>query len=485
MKTKKSKFPQWVLAHKRPKTEIRFINGHYYLYEITSKWNPEKKRSQKITGKLLGKITQEGFIESDKNKLRQMTKQALKTPPSVKEYGSSLLSQSLFSDEITHIKNHFDNLWQEIVSLALIRLFYQAPIKNIGYCFETSYLSELYNGMTLGAKRVSALYRKLGTLRENALSYMKTFIGENDHLLIDATNIISYSKQIEISQIGYNSKREYDPQINLMLLFSSTIQIPVYYRTIPGNIREVSAFKHTLDECGAQKVTIVADKGFYSEENIDTLEKFHTKYIIPLRRSNGLIDYELLQNKDQLNYFEFQKRYIWYVSYKVNHRVIHLYLDNDLMVREEKDYLSRIQSMPEEYNFNEFKKKRNRFGTIALITNITDADAESIYCDYKVRNQVEIMIDSLKNTIMADASYMHNEDAFNGWMFINFIALQFYYKISKLLREHKLLHKYSPSDLILNLQNIRKAKINNNWVDCEITNKTRKLLEKLSLLPIT
>ncbi len=78
MKKQKSKLPKWVLAHKMPKTEIRLINGHYYVYEVTSKWNPEKKRSQKITGKLLGKITQEGFIESDKNKLRQMTKKVLK-----------------------------------------------------------------------------------------------------------------------------------------------------------------------------------------------------------------------------------------------------------------------------------------------------------------------------------------------------------------------------------------------------------------------
>ncbi len=35
--------------------------------------------------------------------------------------------------------------------------------------------------------------------------------------------------------------------------------------------------------------------------------------------------------------------------------MIQIYLDNDLMVREEKEYLSRIKSIPEEYNINEFK----------------------------------------------------------------------------------------------------------------------------------
>ncbi|MEA1874856.1 MAG: hypothetical protein U9N51_10590 [Bacteroidota bacterium] len=52
-----AKHPEWTLKYKEKGTELRFINKTYYLYKITSKWNPEKKRSQKITLGLLGKIT--------------------------------------------------------------------------------------------------------------------------------------------------------------------------------------------------------------------------------------------------------------------------------------------------------------------------------------------------------------------------------------------------------------------------------------------
>ena len=55
-------YPEWVTAHRQKGTEIRFIKGQYYVYAVSSKWNPEKKRSQKITGKLIGKITPTGFI---------------------------------------------------------------------------------------------------------------------------------------------------------------------------------------------------------------------------------------------------------------------------------------------------------------------------------------------------------------------------------------------------------------------------------------
>ena len=53
---KKSLHPEWALACKRKGTELRLLKGKYYLYEVTSKWNPQKKRSVKITGKFLGRI---------------------------------------------------------------------------------------------------------------------------------------------------------------------------------------------------------------------------------------------------------------------------------------------------------------------------------------------------------------------------------------------------------------------------------------------
>lgn len=39
--------PEWVAKHKVKGTEVRLFKGKYYLYEISSKWNKEKKRAQK------------------------------------------------------------------------------------------------------------------------------------------------------------------------------------------------------------------------------------------------------------------------------------------------------------------------------------------------------------------------------------------------------------------------------------------------------
>ena len=80
---------------------------------------------------------------------------------------------------------------------------------------------------------------------------------------------------------------------------------------------------------------------------------------------------------------------------------------------------------------------------------------------------------------------MQNEKALEGWMFINMIALKWYYTILNLLKKHGLNKKYSPMDFLLFLCEIKKVKINDQWYDAEITKNTRELLQSLNILPIT
>jgi len=49
------------------------------------------------------------------------------------------------------------------------------------------------------------------------------------------------------------------------------------------------------------------------------------------------------------------------------------------------------------------------------------------------------MFDAMKNIIDADRTYIQNGDAIEGWMFVNHIALQFYYLIYQQLIAHKLI----------------------------------------------
>jgi len=84
-----------------------------------------------------------------------------------------------------------------------------------------------------------------------------------------------------------------------MFIFSVNQQSPVYYRLLPGNIKDVSAFKLCLQESGVEDVTVIIDKGFASKKNIETLLKEELKFIIPLPRDSKLIDYQKAKSGDK------------------------------------------------------------------------------------------------------------------------------------------------------------------------------------------
>ena len=155
------------------------------------------------------------------------------------------------------------------------------------------------------------------------------------------THVISHSDNIEEAQPGYNNTMSFEPQVNLMYLFSLDQHEPVYYRLLPGNIRDVKAFALTIQECGIIGVVLIADKGFYSKKNVRLLNEAHLSYTIPLQRGSSLIPYKSneIENKNKWDgYFGFNGKIIWYRQSEN----VTLYWDQELKISEEKDYIKRI-----------------------------------------------------------------------------------------------------------------------------------------------
>lgn len=479
--------PKWALECKRKGTELRRINGKYYLYEVTSKWNPEKKRSVKITGKFLGKITEaDGFVESEKARLR---KQQIRIERiQVKEFGITSAIEHLFTEIVSSLKKFFPNCWQQLIILAYGRLVYQSSLKNMSFHYGNSYLSEQYPGIDMSAKSLSYFFRELGGDRQKIVEFCSSFKISEDCILFDGTDIFSHSEQMDLPKFSKSKFGTYDDMINLMNVFSVKLQTPVYYRLLPGNIKDVSAFKICLQESGVKDATIIIDKGFASMSNIEALEKEDLKFIIPLPRNSSLIDYQKIKSGDKRlfdGYFQYEGRYIWHYTTSVDEKKsVTVFLDEELRNREEKDYLNRIESKAVNYSVEKFHDKRHTFGTIAAIRN-RDKSAQQTYTEYKTRGQVEIMIDTLKNIVDADRTYMQNQMALEGWMFVNLIALKWYYQILNLLKRHELNKRYSPADFLTFLAEVKMVKINDIWQRAEVTQKNLKLMQKLEILPIT
>lgn len=470
--------PDWIEKYKRPKTEIHFNNGSYYMYSVSYKYSPEKKRTIKISGKLLGKITEEdGFIQSPKDKLRETYTGTI----SVAEYGCTHLFLSHMKTELEYLEKAFANTgidWKQIAAGAMMRWIYRSPIKMMDFHWQNSYHGNQWK-ISINEKQMSELLKQLGDSRNNILDYFSSFPISGEHLLIDTTNIPSKSELIESVTLGYNHRMSFHPQTNLLFIFSTKLQMPIYYRVVAGNIRDVKSFSFSLLESGISDAVVVTDKGFYSKENIDLLKTTELQFIIPLRRSSGLINYQPLENgskREMSDYFEFDGRVIWYYENKGDQDRIILFYDEKLKVQETQDYLRRVTTHPEEYTKEGFFDKEFEFGTLGFITNLTD-NAEKVYQTYKCRGQIEQVFDAYKNFLEADRTYMQNEKSLSGWSFINFLAIQAYYKLYKHMKAKKELKKYSVEDLLHIACRKKKLLLKDKWVDSEITKKNLNIYE--------
>ena len=467
-------YPDWVTKHRKPGTNISKIGDKYYLYEVTSVWDKEKKRAKKITKQYLGRITEDGFVPK-KEKAASLPL----VPPAVKNYGGTVLAENLGAEILQRLREFFPELAEMIFAISILRLLYNHPFKRLESEYKHSFLSEMFGALDLSGRNLTAFLRVLGDSRDRIVAFMKSFMAEGGHILFDGTSIISKSEKLEINNVGYNAHRQYDPQVNLLYAFSSTGQIPVYYRVVAGNIRDVTALTLCIKESGIKDITVIMDKGCGSKANFEALESAGLSYIAPLRRNSepySKTKFESGNKADLDGHFLFNSRPIWY--YVEND--VCFYLDSELKTQEEKDYCLRMERNPDEYTKEGFLEKQFKFGTIALKTNLS-LPADQIYFMYKERAQIEQTFDFLKNLLEQDKSYMQSQNSMEGWAFLNHISLMLCYQIYNLLRQKNLLSMFSVEDLISHLKYIHKIKIPDGWLSSEISKKTLAFLDQLDL----
>ena len=148
--------------------EIRSISGHFYVYEISSKWDPIKKKAVKVTGKTVGKITlEDGFIPNTYGMRRTMP-----LCPLVKNYGAYAILQQLSGSMENHLKKNFPDIYREISVIAMLRLVTGCKGKRIKREFEASYLNDIHPDLGCSDYTVRNLVQKLGTRTGEMASFM-------------------------------------------------------------------------------------------------------------------------------------------------------------------------------------------------------------------------------------------------------------------------------------------------------------------------
>ena len=402
---------------------------------------------------------------------------------STKEYGLVAFIRCFCSDIIEPLKDYFPHQWEWLIVALYCRLLNASPLKNMGYYYRKSFLSEELN-VSVTPAVISQMLRDISKNRIPAVEYMQHLSGskKTDMMLIDATSIIWYSENLSRVNLGLSKQHTYEPLFNLLYFYSPQNYLPAFYRLFNGNIKDVTMVSTAIKESGYSDTILIADKGFFSEKNLQLLEQEKINYIIPLKRSSKLIDYKRYESLTQSkNNFLFEGRVIYYDSYPVeSNRTVHLFIDEQMMIQEKRDFVMRIEKECNGYTSNVFVKKMPEFGTFSAITAM-QTDERTLFLNYKSRVYVEILFDGVKNILGNDYTYMRDDDALEGWMFINHLAFLVHHKIYALLKQNDLIKKYSVRDFIEYVADVKKIKIKDEWLDEPIVAEQKKLLDKLNI----
>ena len=470
--------------------EIRSIGGYYYVYLVSSKWDAEKGRPQKVTGKSIGKVTEaDGFIPN-RNGLELMQSLRL-TPdiaPTVKNYGAYELLLQLTPDLDDSLRKYFPKHFREIRTISLLRLVDGiSSAKMIQPAFLDSYMSELCSDLSVSEGSVRRFISKLGTLENQITAFMREQVMPGTTLLFDGTSIFLKS-QDSLSAKGYNPDHSLDPQARILYVFEKDSHKPVFYRVIQGSIVDKTAFMDTVRAAGCKDCVIIADKGFYSKRNVSALLNAGMKYILPLRSDTVNVEEAFYQNPDDNKWdgvFTYNKRAIWFRKRSSGVRGNHIYTfrDDSRKAELEGHY---VESVEKDYGEQERKPtdvlKEIRLGYFSFCSNL-DLTAKEIYLDYKERWDIEECFDYLKNSISTSASHAHTDDYFRGWAFLNHISLLYYYGLLNALRSTQLNHSYCAKDVLNLTKNIYRVDTGDGkgFKVSAIQKKTQAVLDTLGV----
>jgi Transposase len=350
----------------------------------------------------------------------------------------------------------------------MLCLAYYEICEGKAFAYAEDWAKERGWDMDLSSQAVS---RFLDSVRENRIDeFFKVWMemnSEKKSLLFDITSVSSYDRNNAYTERGHNRDNENLEQINIGLLSAYGSLVPMWYALLPGSVSDVTVMDYLaarLSKLGQERIVITSDRGFYSDGNLKHLVSMNYKFTIPVP-SSVLWQKELIgENIDKLYSPEHiihldDNTFIYGKTFCDNSSPYgrvwkHLYFDPERKQREIKNFMSRLEKCRaeledgvliernkkfyESYFLVKETPKRGRKVDVngkavndflngascywVLLSN-TEKDAATALSHYRMRNDIELQFDDLKNSIDCNRLRTHSESTMKGKIFICFLSL--------------------------------------------------------------
>lgn len=452
--------------------EIKTKGSGHYVYHSTTHWDKVLKKRIK-TSKYLGTLKPGVGLIRPQSIAASISEYQAPTIRSVTEYGNSMLLREATNELRPLLEDAFPDNWKEIYALLLLRVTGNVPLKRAKDSGE-----KLYNPDGIEADltpvSVSKTLREVGIDRLGQDMVFRSLLGHSKQLIYDLTAIFSRSMSILQAEKGYNKDKLNLPQINLALLCSADTGMPAMIRSIPGSVKDIKSLYNTIREIDITGKVLILDRGFFSEDVIQELNKAKIDYVLPTRRNSTYYDTRIHLNK----HFIYHKRLIRCGKRKINDRFSYLYLDKDLELDETKTLYKKLDEGI--IDNAELEERSKAAGRILIISSLDIPEIE-LFGLFKKRERVEKMFDAYKNVLDADRLYLQDDESVFGHVFVSFLSLYAYCKIENMLKKAGLSHKLSPTDLLLQYSKVYNVCLGATSVLSEVPKKVRDLDRALGL----
>lgn len=440
-------------------------------------------------------------------------------------------------DQIFSKNSNVKDIGKKIIVIAINKVLRDDSISNISNWFESTSLSYKINltHEDFSQKRIRKILEILsnetpdyfGMLEQEIVELTKSkYENESSTLVYDLTGIKFYGKSNNFARYGHEYKKNgYQRQINLLLAITKKNKLPIHHRIVYGNILSVSTVNRLVGELKAfnmKEITVILDRGFYSQRNIEELTE--DCKVISALPSNLKIYKEVISRTDNIEdsnkFFRYKGEVFFYKETTIDKKRIITYHSSEKYSRqlqeffgnvcETEEYLSKIQKerfkskkdmiteliniCKEHYNLFNFEYKRGwtfnfslkkkaintrkkHFGKTVLFTT-TNQNKKNVIKIYREKDVIEKTFNVMKSRGLEPLKTTTEKSTRS---YAKLVVLG--YLMLALLKEHVVNEKMSIAKIIDNLSDVKEVLYQDGTtVLADFNKEQREIMESLDLV---
>ncbi len=144
-----------------------------------------------------------------------------------------------------------------------------------------------------------------GITQDQRVGFLNEWNEKRDHrekiyISYDSTNKNCQAGDIRMVEYGHAKDDKTLPIINYSIAYDTTNREPLFYEEYAGSIVDISQLQYMLEKAkgyGYKKVGFILDRGYFSRDNIEYMDKCNYDFIIMIKGMAPLVNELVLENK--------------------------------------------------------------------------------------------------------------------------------------------------------------------------------------------